>query len=384
MNALRQWLLAFRPSLLQANRNERIRATIGALIGVFVTGITSYWLVGNSPELPMLVAPIGASAVLLFAIPSGPLSQPWSIVCGNILSAAVGVTALMLFDTLAVQAALAVSGAIAVMFLTRSLHPPGGAMALATVLGGDAVLSQGYYWALAPVGFESVLLVCTGLLYHNLTGRRYPPLPVPPPPLRATDDPRPTERLGFTQEDLNKVLQRYEQVLDVRPDDLNLLLRQTELEAFRRRMGAVTCADILSSDVITASPGTTLRDAWERMHEHRIKALPVVDPEQRVIGIITQVDFLEYAGLDRPDNLAKRLRTFMQGSRRDGRKTVGEIMSKRVETARSDEHIATLIPKLTDGGRHHIPIVDEEGILAGIITQTDLLAALYRGHPEES
>jgi CBS-domain-containing membrane protein len=142
MKALQDWLTAFRPAKISADRSERIRACVGALIGIFVTGITSYWLIGNSPQLPMLIAPLGASAVLLFAVPSGPLAQPWPIVGGNTLSAIVGVTALMLFDDIAMAAAVGVGGAIAVMFLTRSLHPPGGAVALATVLGGDAVLQQ--------------------------------------------------------------------------------------------------------------------------------------------------------------------------------------------------------------------------------------------------
>src|SRR5690606_22752377 len=108
MNALRDWFTAFLPARSTADRSERIRACFGALLGIFVTGITSYWLIGSTPQLPMLIAPLGASAVLLFAVPNGPLAQPWSIVGGNTLSAVVGVTALMLFDDLAVAAALGV------------------------------------------------------------------------------------------------------------------------------------------------------------------------------------------------------------------------------------------------------------------------------------
>lgn len=379
MRALRTWITAFKPARISADRTERIRACIGALIGIFVTGISSYWLIGNTPQLPMLIAPLGASAVLLFAVPSGPLAQPWPIVGGNTLSALVGVTALMLFDDLAVAAAFGVGGAIAVMFLTRSLHPPGGAVALATVLGGEAVLQQGYSWALLPVGLESLLLLVTGLIYNNLTGRRYPPLPAAAANPHKTGDPTPAERLGFTQADLEAVLQRYKQVLDVSPSDLKTILQQTELEAWRRRMGEILCRDIMSRDLLTVRAETPLVDAWARMHEHRIKALPVVDDEHRIVGILTHVDLLEHAGLDGSPDVHVKLNGLLERSGVPGAGCVGDIMTSPAETAGANEHIAVLVPKLSGGGRHHIPIVDGADRLVGIVTQTDLVAALYHG-----
>ncbi len=380
MNALRDWFTAFLPARSTADRSERIRACFGALLGIFVTGITSYWLIGNTPQLPMLIAPLGASAVLLFAVPSGPLAQPWSIVGGNTLSAVVGVTALMLFDDLAVAAALGVGGAIGVMFLTRSLHPPGGAVALATVLGGDAVLQQGYYWALVPVGLESSLLLLVGLVYNNLTGRRYPPLPAGPRPNpHKTADAAPDERLGFTQGDLEKVLERYKQVLDVSPSDLKTILQQTELESWRRRMGEILCRDIMSRDLVTAGTDMPLVEAWSHMHEHRIQALPVVDEAGDIIGIVTQVDLLEHAGLDGSPDVHAKLNGLLERSGVPGAGCVGDIMTSPVETAHADDHIAVLVPKLAGGGRHHIPVVDEGRHLVGIVTQTDLVAALYHG-----
>jgi CBS domain-containing membrane protein len=290
------------------------------------------------------------------------------------------VTALMLFDDVAVAAAVGVGGAIGVMFLTRSLHPPGGAVALATVLGGDAVLAQGYYWALVPVGLESMVLLLIGLIYNNATGRRYPPRPQGPTPnIHHTGDSAPGERLGFTRHDLEAVLKRYEQVLDVSPSDLQTILKQTEMQAWRRRMGEISCADIMSRNLITAARDTSLRDAWSLLQRHKIKALPVVDGERRVVGVVTLVDFLKHARLDDYASMRDRLRQFLSGKREGSSGQIGEIMSTEVETAHTSEHIATLVPKLSDGGRHHIPVVDDENRLVGMVTQSDLVAALYRG-----
>lgn len=378
MKAMRNWIASFKPARVQGDRMERIRACVGALIGIFVTGISSYWLLGNSPQLPMLIAPLGATAVLLFAVPNGPLAQPWPVLGGNTLSALVGVSALMLFDSVTVAAAVGVGSAIGVMFLTRSLHPPGGAVALATVMGGDAVLQQGYSWALVPVGLESLLLLVVALIYNNATGRRYPqPAAQPTPNLHRTGDAAPGERLGFTQQDLERVLARYEQVLDVSPSDLNTLLKQTELEAWRRRMGEIRCRDIMSRDLVTASHDMPLREAWKRLQHHKIKALPVVDGERRVIGIVTLVDFLKHARLDDYASFRDKLGRFLGGQH--GPTDLGAIMATPVQTTHQDEHIATLVPLLSDGGRHHIPIVDDEARLTGMVTQSDLVAALYRG-----
>lgn len=370
MNSFYQWLAGFRPQKSGADHTERFRACLGALIGIFVTGITSYWLVGNSPQLPMLIAPLGASAVLLFAVPNGPLAQPWSIFAGNTLSAMVGVTALMLFDDLAVTAAFAVCGATAVMFLTRSLHPPGGAVALTTVLGGDTVLAQGYMWALTPVGFESALLLLTGLIYNNATGRPYPP----PPPERdphKTSNRRPSERVGFTEADLDVVLTHYEQVLDINRSELADILRQTEMHAIKRRMGVTTCTDIMSRKVITLGPEDSLRHAWSLLQTHRLHALPVLDEDSRPIGIVSIADLLPSAA---PEGFFKRL-----WSRKEALKlSVSDIMTSNVDTVRSDAHIASLAPVLSDDGRHQVPVVDDDGLLVGIISQADLIAALYR------
>src|SRR5450830_1606221 len=81
-----------------------------------------------------LIAPMGASAVLLFAVPASPLAQPWSIIGGNLVSALVGVSYAKLVAEPALAAALAIALAIACMFALRCIHPPSGAVALTAVL----------------------------------------------------------------------------------------------------------------------------------------------------------------------------------------------------------------------------------------------------------
>lgn len=362
---------------------ERLRASCGALLAIVLTGLASRLALGPQADLPALIAPMGASAVLLFAQPASPLAQPWSIFGGNVVSAAVGVACAQWIGEPMLAAALAVAGAIAAMFALRCLHPPGGAIALSAVLGGPAIHAAGFEFLWAPVGLNSLLLLAVALAFNNATRRRYPHLVQHDHNnTHQTADALPGDRLGFTPADLDDVLKQYNQVLDVSRDDLESLFLQTEMHAYRRRFGEITCADIMSHDVVTVEFGTTLEDAWGLLRRHHVKALPVLDRARRVIGIVTFADFMKNADLDVYEGFDAKLRRFIRRTlhtHSDKAEVVGQIMTRMVKTARSDMHIVELVPLLSDVGVHHIPVIDHERRLAGMITQSDLIAALYRG-----
>ena len=149
---------------------ERLIAVAGAIIGIVTTGLLCGVLAGTGAAHPLLVAPMGASAVLLFAVPASPLAQPWSILGGNVLSAVVGIAVALAVPNATVAAGLGVGLAIAVMSLARCLHPPGGAVALSAVLGGAAGSAHPFMFALYPVGLNSLLLILAGLAFHRMTG----------------------------------------------------------------------------------------------------------------------------------------------------------------------------------------------------------------------
>jgi len=380
---LSSWIKTFLPQPVPINGKERLRACCGALFGVLLTGLTTQLAMGENAEMPLLIAPMGASAILLFAVPSSPLAQPWSIIAGNMMSAAIGVAIAGWIGDPLWGSAIALTLAIAAMLILRCLHPPSGAIALMAVLGGPAVRALGYGFVLMPVALNSVLLLLLALFFNNATGRRYPHA-LQPEHANAhhTVDAPPIDRIGFTPQDLDAVLKQYNQVLDISRDDLEELFMQTERHAFRRRLGDITCADIMSRDVVTVEFGTPLEEAWNLLHWHRVKALPVVNPARRVVGIVTLLDFLKHANPDKFGSVNDKLRQLVRPSgetHTDKPDVVGKIMSKGVLTASTDTHIVELVPVLSNGGKHHVPVVDADGRLAGMLTQSDLIAALYRG-----
>ncbi|SDP06256.1 CBS domain-containing membrane protein [Phyllobacterium sp. YR620] len=381
MNALADYLKRFLPPLAPVSGMERLRACIGAFLGILATGIVSAAALGPTSSVPLLIAPMGASAVLLFAVPSSPPAQPWSILCGNILACLIGVTCAIWIPDPVIASAAAIGAAIAVMMLTKSLHPPSGAVALTAVLGGPVVHDLGYSFVIWPVGLNSLLLLVIAIAYNNLTGRRYPHLAPPAAKnIHDTADPIPSERIGFTPGDLRFALGQHDELIDVSPDDLDSILHRAQMHAYHRRFGEIRCEEIMSSDVVSVAPETSVRRAFALLRRHRIKALPVVNTEGRLIGIVTQTDFMQRAAWPsrtalRPGVVGK-FGSIVSVAHKPPR-MVADIMTAPVQFVRPDTLVTELVPAMADRGLHHLPVADAEGRVLGIVTQSDLIAALY-------
>ncbi len=366
---------AWAPRTTPVSFIERVRSAIGASIGILLTGLVSRWAVGAGSELPILIAPMGASAVLLFAVPSSPLAQPWSILGGNIIAAAVGVCASSVISNPFAAAAVAIGIAIALMMTCRCVHPPSGAVALTAVLGGPTIQHLSYGFVIWPVGANSVLLLGVALLFNNLAGRSYPHRPNAE---HDTTDPSPEARVGFTSEDLDVVLAEYDQLIDVDRGDLETILRQTEIRSYRRRSGQTTCAAIMSRDVIAIAPDAPLGEALDLLRECHIKVLPVTDESAHVIGIVTQTDLLNKSAWDRRGpRLATRHRLRLSLTRgRAPHGCIEDIMTSPVTSVSPDTLLADVVRLMARTGLHHLPVVDTERKLCGIVSQSDLLVAL--------
>lgn len=355
-----RWLRSFWPAPLSVDWHERARAVAGAAIGIFVTAWICRGVAGDAASWPWLVAPLGASAVLVFAVPSSPLAQPWSVIGGNTLSALVGVACVHAFGGGPLAAGLAVGGAIALMFALRCLHPPGGASALLVALLGVADPR----FALAPVLLNSVLLAAAGVAYNNATRRSYPHRPMVSAASHGAARDAEAEEL---EQALDALLHRYNQVLDIDRADLRALIEDTRLGAYQRRLTQLRCRDIMSTELVTVNHATPIDRARSLLLQHHLKALPVVDGAGGIVGIVTHSDMLR-----------SRSRQSAEGAPAVRPTTVGQIMTREVRVASAERHLADLIPLFGGGGHHHIPVVDTQQRLCGIITQSDVVAALSR------
>jgi len=137
-----------------------------SIVGAFIATLLASFFSNNILEaegLPMILASTGASAMLIFGIPQSPVSQPWPIVGGHIISAIIGVFSYKLFANPIFASSFAIGLAMFAMHYTGSMHPPGGATAVTAVIGGATVHDLGYYFVIVPVVFNSIILLSVAM-----------------------------------------------------------------------------------------------------------------------------------------------------------------------------------------------------------------------------
>lgn len=156
--------------------HEMFWSSAGAFAGIYMVYLLGHFQSLGTPDVLFLVGSFGASAVLLYGVPNSPFAQPRNLVGGHVVSACSGVTcALVLASQPDIAAAVAVSLALLVMHLTRTIHPPGGATALIAVIGGERIHEMHYWYVLSPVLTGALIMLVVAVLMNNLSQyRRYP------------------------------------------------------------------------------------------------------------------------------------------------------------------------------------------------------------------
>jgi CBS domain-containing membrane protein len=336
------------------------RAGIGACVGLLLAGLALRGL-----GLGWLIAPFGASAVLVYAVPNSPLAQPWSVVIGNTVSALVALVVLAALPQASWAVPLAVGLAIAAMLVLRALHPPGGAGT--TGSGPDTV---------AAVVAGSTLLVGIGILWNGAVARTYPFRQPAQPGLHGTIDPAPQERIGLDPAALAAILEDYRQSANLGVADLARLVGAAEQAAAARRMEGFTAADIMSRDLVTVGPDAPLALVADLFRTHSFASLPVVEGD-RLLGLIFQINLIRRAREDafRQHQSLIRAFTHLVDSHRKRPPKAGEIMETGTPRVTLDTPLGAILPLLADGGTEAVAVVDGPRIV-GIVTRSDLVSAL--------
>ena len=141
-------------------------AGIGGFVGIFLLAVFS-----DASGAELLMAPFGASCVLLFSVPGSPLSQPLNVIGGHAVSSLIGVVLALFAMPSPWVMALGVGLAVSVMALLKVTHPPAGADPIVIMLG-----AKGAGFLIFPVLTGSVALVLVAMAYHTMLGTAQYPL----------------------------------------------------------------------------------------------------------------------------------------------------------------------------------------------------------------
>lgn len=203
------------------SHSEKIISALGGFIAIFCIMVVSHHFIPGVASYG-IVASMGASAVLLFAVPHGPLSQPWPLMGSHLISAFIGVTCALFIDETILAASLAVGISIGLMYYLKCIHPPGGATALTAVVAGDAIHHLGYGFILTPVVLNILVIFSVALLFNGLFyWRRYPAY------LQQTQKQVPVTQSEFdtlSHQDFIEALKEIDSFVDINEYDLNRIL----------------------------------------------------------------------------------------------------------------------------------------------------------------
>ena len=353
---------------------DLLRPGVGAAIGMGLAGLLVAAAAPLLPHALFLFAPLGASAVLVFAVPSSPLAQPWNCVVGNTVSALYTLALLHSFPHLheAALAALAVGGAVALMLACRALHPPGGAMALLTVLASAQLLPLGWH-LLTPVVVLSAVLVGTGVLYHWACGRAYLHHGHPPGP--ATQAPRAGGALALNNAELEQLLERFDQTYNLSPEDLGELLAAAEEQAIKRRFAAVTCGEVMSPHLLTLRRDTPLEEVAGIFHQHPVKSLPVVGPRGELMGRVQRADLFDWLWEGHRSHQRESLWRRIHPRRAPGRRVAKSLMREPEMSVQESTPLGDLLEALSSHSVQFIAVLRGD-VLVGLITRSDVIRTL--------
>jgi CBS domain-containing membrane protein len=203
------------------SHTEKWVSGIGGFCGILFTVVICRQILGADGYIT--IASMGASTVILFALPHVPVAQPWSLVGGQVVSAIVGVTCARYIPDVTLAASVAVGGAILVMYYSGCIHPPGGATALAAVIGGANVHALGYNYVVAPILITAIsLLLLAIVINYPFKWRRYP---VHLTRMMEKRNLSKQETVSmFTSHDLQLAMKELDLLFDVSEEDLTRLV----------------------------------------------------------------------------------------------------------------------------------------------------------------
>lgn len=219
----------------QTSHGEKVISALGAMTGIISTILITQWLLQTTSVSQqahiLIVASLGATAVLVFAVPHGALSQPWQVIAGHLLSAFVGVTCQYYLGSDFISAGLAVGLSVGLMYYLRCIHPPGGATALTAVIGGNEITQLGYHYLFAPILVNILAILLIAVSFNALfRWRRYPAhfATKNVSPTSAADI---TDDLLLTTEDFNAAIRELDSFVDLTEEGLSELLEKARQNA---------------------------------------------------------------------------------------------------------------------------------------------------------
>jgi CBS domain-containing protein len=183
-----------------------------------------------------------------------------------------------------------------------------------------------------------------------------------------------------SDEDLRAALKEMKAYMDVTEEDLKKIYEIALRHARERIISRILVKDIMMTSVVSIKRNADLHEAARLLSENRISGMPVVDDNNRVIGVISEADVLMLAGMKREHTFKDILRNILGEPvpARSGGNKVEDVMSFPPITSKADDEVMEVAKILEERRIKRLPVVDNDGKLLGIVSRADIVRAIGR------
>jgi len=361
----------------RVSSGEMLASAISACIALaIVTWVSKQSLSGTN--LPFILASMGATAVILFAAPNSPMGRPWPLLAGHFVAAFVGISCGKLSDNLVITVPLTIGLVIFAMHYFRCIHPPGGATALLTLLGGAEFSAIGYQFMLTPLAINLLILALVALSLNKLRAEknRYARVEIPSGwQQRSQTNTAPR----FSTQDLQAAIHDIDSYIDTDVEQLAQLYEMAEQQRYSRKLGTLSCQQVMEQAIVREY-GDSLLEAWSQLSQDDQQAIVVIDRGRHIKGILTLSDFIKHAQAIDMSTEQQRVAALIKPSTNltsDRPEVVGQIMSTTTYYAQQDMDAADAWPMFERYNIEHLPVIDHNNKLIGIINRSTLAPRLH-------
>ncbi len=359
---------------------EMLTSAISASIALaIVVWVSKQSLSGIN--IPFIMASMGATAVILFATPNSPMGRPWPLLAGHFVAAFIAISCGKLTSNLMISVPLAIGLVIFAMHYLRCIHPPGGATALLALLGGTEVSAIGYQFMLTPLAINLLILALVAYALNKLRAEkgRYTRVEIP----SGWQQRRQTKTTPrFKTQDLQAAIHSLDSYIDMDAEQLAQLYELAEQQRYSRKLGTLSCGEVMEQ-AISREYGDSLQEAWAQLSHDDQQAIVVTDRARHIKGILTLSDFIKHAQIFDLNTEQQRVAALIKPSTTltsDKPEVIGQIMSTTTYCAQQDKSAADVWPMFERYNIEHLPVVDQNNKLQGIIHRSTLAPRLSSSH----
>ncbi len=191
-----------------------------------------------------------------------------------------------------------------------------------------------------------------------------------------------TDGIDLKDEDIYEAMKSIPGYLDITPGDFKEVYRLAYRQALERLSREITAREIMTREVVAVQPETPLADVAAAMGQRGVSGVPVVDGSGRVVGVISEKDFLTHMGVKEPKNFMVLVAGCLKSKGCIAlpikKKSAADIMSAPAITVREETPVKDIAALFTQKGINRVAVTAPDGRLLGIVSRGDIVQAARR------